>query len=296
MSNKLSRFKRKKAGLITAGIIVLGFGAATVFSEMSVGGSTGKEQFFSTLFSKTEEHELQNVDVGSLSDIAQNVLAQSSDTSLYTGTLEIPEYDGKNPIIYVNSNVPFFTESEKETSEVFENYSDLDELGRCGVAYANICKDIMPTTDREEKLETKPSGWHNQKYEGLVENDWIYNRCHLIAFCLAGENDNEKNLITGTRYFNANLMLEFEDDVLYYVDATDNHVLYRVTPYYREENDLVADGCLMEAYSVEDDGELQFCVYCYNVQPGFVIDYKTGYTALIEDYSGEYVTESRDFE
>lgn len=183
----------------------------------------------------------------------------------------------QNPIyIEVNNNIPLFTEAEKKCTEPFELYSDLDLLGRCGVAYANVCKELMPTEERGEIGSIKPTGWHTVKYPGLVEGNYLYNRCHLIAFCLAGENANEKNLITGTRYFNTEGMLPFEEKVANYVDHTNNHVLYRVTPIY-ENNNLVASGVQMEAWSVEDNGRgICFNVYVYNVQPGIEINYSTG--------------------
>lgn len=190
---------------------------------------------------------------------------------------DIPDYVG-NPYVEINGNVPYFESSELSVTEAFETYSDLDALGRCGAAYANICPELMPTEERGDIGEIRPTGWVQHKYEGIVDSDppYLYNRCHLIAFCLAGENANEKNLITGTRYMNAEGMLPFEEKVAAYVDDTGNHVLYRVTPIF-DENNLLASGVLMEAYSVEDAGKgICFCVYCYNVQPGIVIDYATG--------------------
>ena len=186
---------------------------------------------------------------------------------------EIPAYTGE-AYVEINGNVPFFTEDDW-TTDSFETYSELDALGRCGVAYANVCLEIMPTEPRGRIGSVKPSGWHTVRYNGLVEGNYLYNRCHLIGYQLAGENANPKNLITGTRYLNTVGMLPFENEVKDYVDETDNHVLYRVTPIF-EGSDLVASGVLMEAYSVEDRGALSFCVYCYNVQPGIEIDYATG--------------------
>lgn len=189
--------------------------------------------------------------------------------------LEIPSYNHK-PYETVNNNAPFFSEKEKECKEAFENYSELDVLGRCGVAYANICKELMPTTERGEIGMIKPSGWHTVKYNDLVEGNYLYNRCHLIGYQLAGENANEKNLMTGTRYLNVVGMLEFENQVAKYVESTDNHVLYRVTPFFEQDN-LLASGVEMEAWSVEDSGKgICFNVFCFNVQPGIEIDYATG--------------------
>lgn len=183
-------------------------------------------------------------------------------------------YDGRL-YVEVNGNVPFF-EEEEFTEEPFETYAALDALGRCGTAYANVCTDIMPTEERGAIGSVRPTGWHTKKYSGLVDGGYLYNRCHLIAYSLAGENANEKNLITGTRYMNADGMLPFESEVADYVHETDHHVLYRVTPVFTGDN-LVADGVLMEAYSVEDGGRgVQFCVFVFNVQPGVEIDYETG--------------------
>ena len=187
---------------------------------------------------------------------------------------DIPEYSG-SPYVAINDYVPFFTEAEKAYIEPFELFSPLDSLGRCGVVYANVCQELMPTEDRESIGQVKPSGWKTAKYDN-VDGKYLYNRCHLLGFQLTGENANERNLITGTRYMNVEGMLPFENMVADYVKETGNHVLYRVTPIYDGDN-LVASGVLMEAYSVEDQGEgILFNVYCYNVQPGISIDYATG--------------------
>lgn len=187
---------------------------------------------------------------------------------------DIPAYSG-NSFVILDDNKPAFSKQDRERTDAFETYSDLDELGRCGVAYANICKELMPTEERGAIGMVKPTGWHTVKYDN-VEGKYLYNRCHLIGYQLAGENANEKNLITGTRYLNVTGMLKFEDQVADYVKATDHHVLYRVTPVFEGDN-LVAIGVEMEAYSVEDKGEsVSFHVFVYNIQPGIVIDYATG--------------------
>ena len=186
---------------------------------------------------------------------------------------EIPAYSGM-PYTEVNGNKPYFTEADL-TTQSFETYSELDSLGRCGVAYANVGQDLMPTEPRGEIGAVKPSGWHLVKYDN-VDGKYLYNRCHLIAYMLAAENANPQNLITGTRYLNVQGMLPFETKVCDYVKNTGNHVLYRVTPIFDGDN-LLADRVLMEAYSVEDAGEgISFCVFAYNVQPGIGIDYATG--------------------
>lgn len=226
--------------------------------------------------------------------IATEEITTSQNTTINTEEVStndiysVVNYNG-TPYVEVNNNIPFFTDKEKNTN-IFENYSDLDSLGRCGVAYANLCKELMPTEERGAIGSIKPSGWHTSNYnmyKGLVDGNYLYNRCHLIAFMLAGENANEKNLITGTRYLNINGMLPFENQTHDYLkDNPDNHILYRVTPIYNED-DLIAQGVLMEAYSVEDNGSLQFCVFCYNVQPHIVIDYSTGDNHIEDGYNEE---------
>ena len=188
---------------------------------------------------------------------------------------DIPAYQDK-PYVVINDNEPFFEEDEFST-KAFESYSELDELGRCGVAYANIGKEIMPTEKRGEIGMVKPSGWKTAKYD-CVDGKYLYNRCHLIGYQLSGENANEKNLITGTRYMNVEGMLPFENQIDDYVEETGHHVFYRVTPIYEGSN-LVASGVEMEAASVEDD-KLRFHVYCYNVQPGVEINYADGSSKL----------------
>ncbi len=186
---------------------------------------------------------------------------------------DIPEFVGI-PYVEINSNIPYFTE-EEYTYDSFENYKMLDYLGRCRGAVANIGKDIMPTEERQPIGKVKPTGWQYAKYD-WVDGKYLYNRCHLIGFQLSGENANERNLITGTRYMNVEGMLPFENMVAEYVRETGNHVLYRVTPIF-EGNNLLADGVLMEALSMEDKGQgICFNVYCYNVEPGVIIDYSTG--------------------
>lgn len=187
---------------------------------------------------------------------------------------EIPEYSGE-PYVELENNEPDFTEEQLEDTTSYESYSELDELDRCGTAEANIGQDLMPTQERESISQVKPSGWLNKKYD-QIDGGYLYNRCHLIGYQLTGENANEKNLITGTRYMNTEGMLPFENQVADYVEETGNHVLYRVTPVY-EGDDLVASGVQMEAESVEDQGEgISFNVYVYNIQPGVEINYTTG--------------------
>lgn len=186
----------------------------------------------------------------------------------------IPAYSGE-PYVVVNNNVPYLTDNDLSQTTSFETYSDLDSLGRCGVAYANVGQDLMPTEKRGSIGQVKPSGWHTVKYDN-VDGKYLYNRCHLIGYQLTAENANEKNLITGTRYLNVTGMLPFENMVADYIKETNNHVLYRVTPVF-EGNNLVANGVLMEAISVEDRGNgVEFNVFCYNVQPGISINYATG--------------------
>lgn len=202
-------------------------------------------------------------------------------------TLEnIPEFSEKL-YVEINGNIPFF-DSGEITQDAYEYYSPLDTLGRCGVAHACLGQELMPSEERDESLSTvSPSGWeykgvsNNRYYESF--NGYLYHRCHLIGFQLAGENANEKNLITGTGYFNVNGMLPFENMVSDYIEETDCHVMYRVTPLY-DGYELVARGVLMEAWSVEDDGDgVCFCVFVYNVQPGIEINYFNGVSRVIGD-------------
>ena len=189
----------------------------------------------------------------------------------------IPQYSGDNYVI-INNNEPNFTE-ENIKSNSFEKYSSLDLLGRSGVAFAKINKDMMPTEERESIGMIKPSGWHTVKYD-IVDGKYLYNRCHLIGYQLTGENANEKNLITCTRQMNTSGMLEFENKVAKYIRETNNHVLYRVTPIY-EKNNLLATGVQIEALSVEDSGKgTKFNVFVYNAQDGIEINYQTGESKL----------------
>jgi len=211
----------------------------------------------------------RNADENSLS-------AEAPDFSLSS----IAEYTDK-PYIAVNGNVPYFTESEL-TDQSYEYYSDLDALGRCGTACASIGQDLMPTESRGAIGMVKPTGWHTVRYDDLVDGKYLYNRCHLIGYQLTGENANTKNLITGTRYLNIEGMLPFENMVADYVKETGNHVMYRVTPIFEGDN-LLANGVLMEGYSVEDKGAgVSYCVFAYNVQPGIEIDYATGESKLAD--------------
>ena len=202
-----------------------------------------------------------------------DITSNNEITNNYNSIKEIPDYSGQ---IYVeiNNNMPYFDEKDY-TTEAFENYSMLDEKGRCGVASANICKEIMPPDGdkRGDISSVKPTGWKQEKYNG----EYLYNRCHLIGYQLSDEDANELNLITGTRYFNVEGMLPFENKVANYIKSNEkNHVLYRVTPIFEGDN-LLASGVEIEAYSVEDNGKgICFNVYVYNVQPGITIDYKTG--------------------
>lgn len=216
-------------------------------------------------------------------DSYNNVSSESS--SLSSEELSHESYKD-SPYQVLSNNKPDFTKKQKHSTKAFEKYSRLDSLGRCGTAFANICKELMPNSERTGIGMIKPSGWQTVKYNGVVEGNYLYNRCHLIGFQLAGENANEKNLITGTRYMNVEGMLPFEDEVAAYVKKTDNHVLYRVTPVFKGDN-LVAEGVKMEAYSVEDKGEgVCFNVFVYNVQPYITIDYANGDSRLSSDNSG----------
>ncbi len=193
----------------------------------------------------------------------------------YLKTLQIPAYSGE-PYVILNEGMPFFSTSDL-TAESYEIYYDLDDLGRCTLADAVVGQDMMPTEPRGSISSVKPTGWHSVKYpKDLVDGESLYNRCHLIAFGMCGETANAYNLVTGTRYFNTKGVNDFENMIIDYVRETGNHVRYRVTPVFTGEN-LICDGQIVEAYSVEDSGEaICFCIFAYNVQPGIVIDYLTG--------------------
>jgi len=221
-----------------------------------------------------------------------DITAQSASDYVNYDLSNIPDYDGK-AYVELNGNVPEFSESEKTYSESFEEYGKLDSLGRCTYAVSCIGKDLMPTEKRGSIGSVKPSGWHISKYD-FVDGKYLYNRCHLIGYQLTAENANERNLITGTRYLNVEGMLPFENDVADYIEITNNHVYYKVTPIF-EGNNLVANGVQMQAYSVEDNGQgVSFNVYCYNVQPGVAIDYATGDNQAVISSSASVTSTSSD--
>lgn len=200
---------------------------------------------------------------------------------------DIPAYSG-SPFIEINDNHPFFTADElNSASASYKSFQPLDALGRCGAATASVGTDLLPTEPRGSIGMIKPSGWHTVRCDDIIEDKYLFNRCHLIAYELCGENANALNLITGTRYMNVSGMLPWENKTAEYVKETGNHVLYRSTPVFNGD-DLVAGGVLLEAKSVEDNGSgLEFCVYCYNVQPGIIIDYATGDSSEDDAYHPE---------
>lgn len=204
---------------------------------------------------------------------------EETNAFINTSKYNVPLFSGK-PYYELNCNVPYFILDEK-TITPFESYSELDSLGRCGIAFACIGKETMPTKERGEIGQIKPSGWHTIKYD-IVEGKYLYNRCHLVGYQLSGENANPRNLITGTRFLNNDAMLPFENKVAEYVQKTNNHVIYRVTPVFEESN-LLAHGVVIEAFSVEDNGKgICFNVFCYNVQPGISINYATGESKILD--------------
>lgn len=199
--------------------------------------------------------------------------------TIFFNLSDIPEFSNQ-PYVVINNNIPEFSEEDYKV-ETFERYSELDSLGRCGVAYACVGKETMPTEERGEIGQIKPTGWHTVKYD-IVDGKYLYNRCHLIGYQLTAENANKNNLITGTRYMNVTGMLPFENEVADYIEETGNHVLYRVTPIFEEDN-LLASGVQMEAKSIEDNGTgVCFNVYVYNAQPGIMIDYSNGESKIKE--------------
>ncbi|MDO4478581.1 MAG: DNA/RNA non-specific endonuclease [Lachnospiraceae bacterium] len=259
-------------------------------SETETDSESGKDTGYGSA-SDNDNSGAESTDTGNGSDkvIVGNFGSADSEATgpsvLSAEDIDIPPYSGEG-YIEVNGNEPFFNEYDF-VPESFETYSELDDLGRCGQAYACVGEDLMPTEKRGDISEVKPTGWHQKFYDGIVDSDppALYNRSHLIAYSLTAENANERNLITGTRYFNAEIMEPFEAMTVQYINETGDHVLYRVTPFFEGDN-LVADGVLMEAASVEDGGEgYSFCVFCYNVQPGVIIDYRTGKNKVDPDYA-----------
>ena len=280
-NNKLSYFLT----LLLCMCMLVGCGSGAATQVMLKAEDSETESYVETVQTESTENdpgdetEIQTAAETEIQAAAQVQSDDSKQKVVHTGTAsafnaaDVPAYSGE-PYTAVNNNEPYFT-SDNLTTEAFENYSELDALGRCGVAYANVCLETMPTEKRGSISEVKPTGWHSVKYDN-VDGKSLYNRCHLIGYQLTAENANQQNLITGTRYLNVDGMLPFENMVADYVKETDNHVLYRVTPIFTGDN-LVADGVLMEGYSVEDEGDgICFCVYAYNVQPGLTIDYATG--------------------
>ena len=280
-NNKLSYFLT----LLLCLCMLVGCGSGAATQVMLKAEDSETESYVETVQTESAENdpgdetEMQTAAETEIQAAAQVQSDDSKQKVVHTGTAsafnaaDVPAYSGK-PYTAVNNNEPYFT-SDNLTTEAFENYSELDALGRCGVAYANVCLETMPTEKRGSISEVKPTGWHSVKYDN-VDGKSLYNRSHLIGYQLTAENANQQNLITGTRYLNVDGMLPFENMVADYVKETDNHVLYRVTPIFTGDN-LVADGVLMEGYSVEDEGDgICFCVYAYNVQPGITIDYATG--------------------
>lgn len=228
-----------------------------------------------SLYSNTVSKYTENIDHISVHISDLQIVDFDDLISYQEAAVFLPDTADLDAISYriVNENVPYFNNDLISVSE-FESYSELDNLGRCGMAFANVSSYTMPTEERGNIGSVKPSGWQSVKYDN-VSGKYLYNRCHLIGYQLAGENANEKNLITGTRHLNIQGMLGFENAVANYVEETGNHVLYAATPVFKDD-ELIARGVLLEAYSVEDKGELQFCAFCYNIQPGIAIDYATG--------------------
>lgn len=249
-----------------------------------VSEETGEESSENSALASYEEEEFDGEDSQSESggeEESYTGTVLSDDAEVCDSIEDVPDYSG-TPYVVINANQPAFTQEELSNEESYESYSELDELGRCGSAIACIGQDLMPDEERGSIGEIRPSGWHTVKYD-CVDGLYLYNRCHLIAYMLSGENANEENLITGTRYLNTEGMLPFEELVAAYVEETGYHVLYRVTPIFEGEN-LVASGVQMEAESIEDGGEgICFNVYVYNVQPYVEIDYATGDSCETEE-------------
>lgn len=276
---KINDKKRGKTALFAALFVVVCLGAAGLQKQESTEQDLAEDVSTEAVNTEVVNTEVVNADDadenGREDDVSPGEAgaAEAAQTDVSVLLAEIPPYSG-SPFAVIGDNIPEFG-IEVDTDVSFEYYSELDSLGRCGPAFANIGQDLMPEEERGEIGSVRPSGWHTIKYDCIADR-YLYNRCHLIAFQLAGENANERNLITGTRYMNVTGMLPFEEEVGNYVRETGNHVLYRVTPLFEGEN-LVATGVRMEAWSLEDEGSgVCFDVFVYNCQPDIVIDYATG--------------------
>lgn len=258
---------RNFAGIITMNVVLFLFVMLCSGCQIQLHALSGVAENKSTDNFEITEKETKTDDY-----YEQVEIPRVSESELFNG--ELPQYTG-NPAVSLNNDIPLFAEDEiNSISDVI--YSDFDDLGRCGTAVGLLGPETIPTVSRESILDIKPSGWHTVRYDDRIEDRYLYNRCHLIGYQLAGANAEPRNLITGTRYLNIEGMLPYENAVYGYIIETKNHVLYRVTPIFIED-DLVASGVLMEAYSLEDNGEgIQFCKYVFNVQPGVIINYKTG--------------------
>lgn len=269
-STRAKKTKNKQTEkIISTLIIIILIIASWVINKQE--NNNAENQINETNITTEQTQTIEKVNTNTTQNLSSKTQKENTGENTKYNLSNIPEYTDK---IYteINNNIPYFEEKE-HTTKAFENYSQLDNLKRCGVAYANICKEIMPTEKRGDISNVKPTGWKQAKYDGK----FLYNRCHLIGYQLAGENANELNLITGTNYFNVEGMLPFENKVAEYIEKNNNnHVLYRVTPDFKGDN-KVASGVEMEAYSVEDNGRgISFNVYVYNVQPGITINYQTG--------------------
>ena len=291
----MKSFKKRKTLSILIAIVFVLF-AAYCFSPTSETEDSDKQPTYTEIVEDiSQDEETEDVTVVpavSDIDIAEDNVSSLEDEETPDPVQIVPAYSNE-AYTAINDNVPFFTEEELlKAASSYESYSELDSLGRCGVCIASIGKDIMPTEERGNIGQVKPTGWQTVKYNGIIDGNYLYNRCHLIGYQLAGENSNEKNLITGTRYMNMDGMLPFENMVADYVESTGNHVLYRVTPVFEGDN-LVASGVTIEAESVEDHGAgLLFNVYVYNVQPGVNIDYASGKSELDGTVSAQEVEET----
>ena len=278
---------KKFAAILLSGLLLIG-----IFGETPETPENNNETINAEIQEVVKENEVQgtlppeNTEAPSIDEKVETDFSKIREIEL----ANIPAYSSKSYAI-INNNVPFFNDSDL-TAKSYEKYGNLDLLGRCTEVSASIGKDLMPTEERGNIGMIKPTGWHTVKYQG-IDGNYLYNRCHLIGFQLTGENANERNLITGTRYMNVQGMLPFENMVADYVKETNNHVLYRVTPIFEGPN-LLASGVLMEAKSVEDDGKgIMFNVYCYNVQPGVEINYATG-ASTGPEFTGSTITQKEE--
>lgn len=275
----MKKYKKKKNKILKIAVIAILLGVFAIKNIDKIKKGLPNEPVIKRKGMKQNTEKVKETEIVNPSERKEMSQADNSNSVTSVDLNQIPDFDGVTTFVAINNHIPTFTDEDKAKarSGSFEYYSELDTLGRVGIATANLGKETMPQKGEKRGPigHVKPSGWQSLKFDN-VDGKYLYNRSHLIGWQLSAENDNEKNLATGTRFFNVDGMLPFENLVADYIKNTGNHVLYRVTPIF-EGDELVMRGLQMEAYSVEDDGAgVSYNVFVYNAQPGIYIDYLTG--------------------